>query len=109
MSRSVAPEPGTLQTPAAVALRVLTAWMNAHPPQQTGSENFSTLRCVICLNWLPQRTVKTVLILEDDDSSRFLLEAVLDKEYRVVVTASPEEAIRIANSNRPTCLYLTTS
>ena len=45
--------------------------------------------------------VTTVVVLEDDDSSKCFLESVLEREYRVIVTDSPENAIRLCESEQP--------
>jgi DNA-binding NtrC family response regulator len=47
------------------------------------------------------RRVSTVVILEDDESSRCFVESVLEREFRVIATDSPENAIRLCDSEQP--------
>ena len=40
----------------------------------------------------------TILVLEDDPSSGFILKSILEEEYRVILTDSPEEAVQVCDS-----------
>ena len=40
----------------------------------------------------------TILILEDEPNNGFLLQSILEEEYRVILTDSPEQAIRVCDS-----------
>jgi DNA-binding NtrC family response regulator len=49
-------------------------------------------------------TGKCIVVLEDDASSLSVLKWVLERQYQVVTTQQPEEAIRICESDSPDLL-----